>query len=115
MTGKIKETPEDFVVREILPMEEVKFSKLWSHYEATLKDTPSTSSGNDNAIENQPLNIAAVPQIPSFKLPSVPDQPPNESKEDLKASGPTQEQPRQKSIVGEIPSPTVATTVLAAS
>ncbi len=111
ITGKIKEKPEDFVVREILPKEDAKFSKLWFYYETAVNDS-SASIGNGNSVKNRPLNIAAIPKIPPIKLPPTPNQTSNESKENSKDSEATDEQPRKKTILGEkIPSSEMATTV----
>ena len=93
--GKIKEKPEDFVVREILPKEDAKFSKLWSHYETAVNDSSASIE------KNQPLNIAALPQISPIKLTSPPDQTSNESRDNSKDSESTDEQPRKKTIMGD--------------
>ena len=114
ITGKVKEKPEDFVVREILPKNDVRYSKLWSHYAAMASGAPSTSKGDNDpdAINKQPLNIATIPSIPSFQLSSTPDESVNQSKGNPLNSKETNEPPRKKTIVGEkIPSPKGVATI----
>ena len=99
ITGVVKESPEDFVVREVLPNDESsKFSKLFSHYhQAVLKaDGAGKAKG--------PLNVASMPSIPPIRLP---DDSPKPSSTITESNAITDEPTKKKRIIGgQIPSAT---------
>lgn len=107
ITGNIKEDPEDFVVREILPKENGKFSKVFSHYETVSKE------GDGAGSNSEPLNVATMPSIPPMRLPFVPENSSTLSKDDNVEGNSTDVPPKKKTIVvGEIPTSKEATAVL---
>jgi tRNA pseudouridine13 synthase len=104
----VKEKPEDFVVREILPKDDAKISKVLSHCNTIANGTPSTSEGDgDSVVDNNDnqLSVATMPSGPPIRLPSNSDESSNRLKNNPTECKTVDEQPRKKTIVGEkIPS-----------
>ncbi len=95
ITGVVKESPQDFVVREVLPLDESgKFSKVFSRYHQAV----SKADGAGKA--KGPLNVASMPSIPPIRLP-------DDSPKPTGSNATADEPPKKKRIVGgEIPSAT---------
>jgi hypothetical protein len=107
ITGIVKEKPEDFVVREILPKDDARISKILSHYNTITNGTSSTSEGDGDVVVSNAhqLSIATMPLGPPIRLPSNSDESSNQLKRNPAECEAVDEQPRKKTIVGEnIPS-----------
>ena len=74
ITGVVKDKPEDFVVREILPKNNIKISKIVSHYNST-RNTNDKNGGdvavneNNNNNDDDAFLIASIPTVPPIELP----------------------------------------------
>lgn len=97
ITGTVKEIPEDFEVREILP--DNRIAKVVSHYNAV-----NNSEGDGDRIANNhhPIsNIATMPSRPPITLKKISNVPPNQLKVNPTGCETVVEQSRKKTIVGE--------------
>ena len=78
ITGVVKDKPEDFVVREILPKNNIKISKIVSHYNST-RNTNDKNGGdvavnennnnNNNNNDDDAFLIACIPTVSPIELP----------------------------------------------
>ena len=77
ITGVVKDKPEDFVVREILPKNNIKIAKIVSHYNST-RNTNDKNGGdvavnennnNNNNNDDDAFLIASIPTVSPIELP----------------------------------------------